>query len=163
MTNEQKPAKSLFLFTDVMSYTVQTDKGESIRPTDISTWVATCFAAAVLLLGVYMQRVKITPVRVSPHYGSCPSMVVLFSLTWNRFSPSLTVHQPPVGQQIAVGISAVVVLSCALGKTAQVLIVFRTSHTVMKLCCSTHQRFRPLTVTVLFIWFIYSPAVQIRV
>lgn len=161
MTNEQKPGKSLFLFTGVISYTVHTDRGESIRPTDISTWVATCFAAAVLLLGVYLQRVKITPVRVSPHHGSYPSMVVMFTLTWNRFSPSVTVHRPPAGLRIAVGISVVVVLSRALGKTAQVLIVFRTSHTVMKLYCSTHQRFR--TVTVLFIRFICSPAVQIRV
>lgn len=147
----------------MISYTVHTDRGESIRPTDISTWVATCFAADVLLLGVYIARFKITPVRVGPHYGSNPTMVVLFSLTFNHFSPSVTVHQPPAVPQTAVGISVVVVLSCALGKTAQVLIVFRTSHTVMKLCCSTHQRFRTLTVTVLVVWFIYSPAFVIRV
>lgn len=133
-----------------------------MRPTDSSRWVARCFLAAVLLLGIHMTRVKISPNRVSPDHGSHSTMVMIFTMTWHWFSPSVTIHRLSEWPRIAVGISFAVFLSCALGRTVHVLIIFRATHTVMKLCWTTHQRFRTLSVSMLFIWLISSPPFQIR-
>lgn len=103
-----------------------------------------------------MTRLKISNNRVNSDHGSNSIMMMLFTMTWHFFSPSVTIHQPSEWPQIAVRIFFVVFLSCALGKTVYVLIVCRATHTVMKLCCITHQRFRALPVTVLFIWLISS-------
>lgn len=128
-----------------------------MHPPAISTWSNACFAVAALLLGIYTTRVKIAPLRVRPHHGARPTTVALLTLTWNCFTPSFSVQQHSNWQEIVLRISIAVFLSCALRKSAQMLIVFRTSHTEVKLCCTTHQGFGVLTITVVFIWFVYNP------
>lgn len=144
----------LFIPTACVSMIITTDGVERLSPSTISTWSDACFAAAVLLLSIYATRVKIAPLRLRPRHGGRPATVALFTLTWTCFQPSFCV-QLSNWQEIAVRISMAVCLSCALGKTAQMLIVFRTSHAEMKLCCTAHQRFGMLTVSV--ICFFYSP------
>ncbi len=132
---------------------------ENVRPTDTSRWVARFFLAGVLLLGIYMTKIKISPNRVSPGHGSNSPMVMLFTMTLHCFSPSVNIHQPFEWSGIAVGISFVVCLSCALGRAMHVLIACRAAHTVMKLFCfmTDNQQVRALPVTVLFIWLTFSP------
>lgn len=125
-----------------------------MRPTDTSRWAARFFLAAVLLLGIYMTKVKISPNRLSPAHSSNSTMVMLFTMTLQCF-PSI--QHSSEWSQIAVGVSFVVCLTCALGRTVHVIIACRAAHTVMKLFCTTQQQFRSLPVTVLFIWMTFSP------
>lgn len=150
----------MFFSSDGNKFTVYTDRVGSVRPTDTSRWVARFFLAAVLLLGFYKTRIKISPNRVTPAHGSRSTMVMFFTMTLHCFSPSVTIHQPTDVREwsrIAVGISFGVCFSCALGRTVHVLIACRAAHTVIKLFCTTQQRFRVLHVTALFIWLIFSP------
>lgn len=130
---------------------------ENVQPVDTSRWVARCFLAAVLLHGIYMMRVKTSPNRVGPAHGSNSSIVVLFTMTWHCFSPSRSIHQPSEWSQIAVGMTFVFSLSCALGRSVHVLIACRTALSVMKLFCSTQLHCRAFHVTVLFIWLTLNP------
>lgn len=102
-----------------------------------------------------MTRLKISN-RAHSDHSSDSIMMMIFTMTCHFFSPSVTIHQPNGWPQIAVGFFFVVLLSCALGKTVHVLIVCSAPHTVMKMCCITHQRFRALPATVMCIWLISS-------
>lgn len=129
-----------------------------MRTTDVSSWVSRCVLAAVLLLGIYLRRVQISPNRVNPDHRSNSTMVVLFTMTWHSFPPPATLRQSSEWPQIAVGVHVVFFLSCIVGKTVHVLIICRASHRFMKLCCSTHQPFRALRpATVWFFWLIVRP------
>lgn len=103
-----------------------------------------------------MTRIKISPNRVSSAHGSNSMMAMFFTMTLQCFSASVTLHQPSVWSPVAVRISCVLFLSCGLGRTVHVLIVCRAAKTVMHLLCPTHQHFRALPVTVLFIWLTFS-------
>lgn len=148
---------SCFIFsTGGVSIIISTNRVECPKPSTISTWTDTCFAAAVLLFRIYATQVKISPIRARPHHGSRPAIVALFSLTWTCLQPSFCV-QLCTWHEIVVRISIAVCLSCTLGKTAKILIVFRTSQGEIKLCCTAHQQFGMLTVSVVFIWLVYNP------
>lgn len=126
---------------------------------DTSRWVGRCFVAAVLLVGIYMTRIKISPNRARPPHGSNPTVMMLFTMTLCCFSPSVTIHQTSEWSQVAVGISFVMCLSCAMGRNVHVLITFRAAHTVMKLFCPTQQQFKVVPATVLFLWMTFSPPI----
>lgn len=104
-----------------------------------------------------MTRIKISPYRRHLAHGSNSTTVMLFTMTWRCFSPSVTVHQPSEWSRVAVGISFVVCHSRALGRTVHVFIACRVAYTFKKLFCPTQQQFRALPVTVLIIWLIFSP------
>ncbi|XP_044059583.1 uncharacterized protein LOC122879491 [Siniperca chuatsi] len=151
------PKEAFLTQADGNKFTVYTGRVESVRPTDTSRWVTRFFLAAVLLLGIYMRRIKISPNRISPTHGNNSTMVMLFTMTLHYFSPSVTIYQPSEWSRIAVGTSFVVCLSCALRRTVHVLIACRAAHTVMTLFCTTQQQFRSLRFTVLFIRLTFSP------
>lgn len=103
-----------------------------------------------------MTRMIISPNRISPPHSSNSTMM-LFILTLYCFSPSVTIHHQSEWSWVAVRISFVGCLSCALGGTVHVLIACRAAHTVVKLFCPTQPQFRALPVTVLFLWLTFSP------
>ncbi|KAF3847612.1 hypothetical protein F7725_020640 [Dissostichus mawsoni] len=126
----------------------------NVRPSDTNRWVARYALAAVVLLGIYLARIQIIPNRVSPAHGSNSTMMMLFSVTFHCFVPSGNTSQP--SDRLAVRISLMVCLFCALERTVHVLIACRAAHTVIKLFCPTQQQFRVLPVTVFIIWLTLS-------
>lgn len=122
-----------------------------------SKWVGRFFLAAVLLLGTYTRKIKISPNSVSPAHDSNSTMVMFFTLTLHCSSPTVAIHQPYAWSRIAVGVSFVVYLSCPPGRTVRLLLACRAAHTVMNLFCPTQQQFRALPFTVLFLWLTFSP------
>lgn len=131
---------------------------ESVCVALISRWVRRFFLATVLLLGIYMTRIKVSPNRVSAAHGNNATIVILFTMTFHSFSPSLTLHQSSEWSHIAVEISFVICLSCALGRAVHMLLACRTAHTVVTLFCPTQQKFRALPVTVLLFWLTFRPS-----
>lgn len=97
-----------------------------------------------------MTRVKISLNRVIPGRGSNSPTLMVFTVMWHCFSPSVTTHQPSDWPQIAAKISFVVSLYCDLGKRVHVLFICRTTCLGMKMCCTIHQRFRAVPIAVLF-------------
>ncbi|XP_023287283.1 uncharacterized protein LOC111673679 [Seriola lalandi dorsalis] len=156
LSESQMPSKYYAKQRPREAFPTQAGGVESVQP-DTRRWAGRFFLAAVLLLGIYMTRIKISQHNVRPAHDSNSTMVMLFTLTLQCFSPLLTVHQTSDWSNIAVGISCVVYLSCALGRTVHVLLACRAAHTVMKVFHPTYQQFRALPFTVLFLWLTFSP------
>lgn len=78
---------------------------------------------------------------------------MFFTMKWHHFSLSVSALGHSEWARIAVRIS----LPCALGKSVHVSIVCRAAGVVLKLYCSTHQRVRLLSVTLVFIWLVLKP------
>lgn len=146
----------LFIYiSDGHKFTFFTGKVESVQP-DTCGWTGGIFLVAVLLLGTYMMRRKISSHGVSAVRDSNSAMVMLLNLTLQCFSPSLTLYRPSESSHIADGISFMVYLSCALGRTVHVSLACRAAHTVMTLFYLT-QKCRALPFTALFLWLTFSP------
>lgn len=124
---------------------------------DTCGWAGGIFLVAVLLLGTYMTRRKISSHSVSAARDTNSTMGMLFNLTLRCFSPSLTLYRPSESSHIAGGISFMVYLTCALGRTVHVSLACRAAHTVMTLVYLT-QKCRALPFTALFLWLTYSPS-----
>ena len=113
----------------------------SVQPVP-SRWVGRFFLAAVLLLGTYIRRMKLSPSAVNE---SNSTMATLLSLTLHSFP----IQQPSEWPSVTVGVSVAIYLSCALGRTVHVFLAYRA---VMKLLCPTQQQFGALPLTVLILW-----------
>lgn len=111
----------------------------------------------MLLLGFYLTGCKALPNRFPSAQGSNFSAVMFFTMKWYYFSLSMSALGHSKWTRIAVRISFAVSLSCALGKSVHVSIVCRASGVVLKLYCSTHQRVRLLSVTLVFIRLFLKP------
>lgn len=143
--------------TDVVLFRAHPGRLDSLRPTDNNRRVARCFLAAVLLLSVYLTGRKASPNRISHTHGNNSSAVMFFTMKWHYFSLSVSALGHSEWARIAVRISFAASLSCALGKSVHVSIVCRAAGVVLKLYCSTHQRVRLLSVTLVFIWLVLKP------
>lgn len=137
-----------------MKCTVYSGRMAIVRPSDTNRWVARYALAAVVLLGIYLARIQIIPNRVSPAHGSNSTMMMLFTVTFHCFVPSGNTSQP--SDRLAVRISLMVCLFCALEITVHVLIDCRAAHSVIRLFCPIQQQFRVLPVTVFIIWLTLS-------
>ncbi|XP_034557816.1 uncharacterized protein LOC117825935 [Notolabrus celidotus] len=135
----------------------QEGRMESLRPIGATKWDSRFSLAAVLLLGIYIRRLKILPNRVSPAHASSSTMIVLISMTLHSFSPSATFQQPSELSPIGIRMSFVVSLTCALGRTVHVITACRTALSVLRLFGNTHLKFRALPAVLLFMWLTVSP------
>ncbi|XP_060902742.1 uncharacterized protein LOC132980558 [Labrus mixtus] len=131
---------------------IECNRMEILQPTESTTWVARFFLAAVLVVGIHIRRLNISPNRVSPAHANTSTVMMLFSMTLHSFSPSAAINQPSEWSRNGIGISFVISLSCALGKTLQVIIACRTAFSVIKLCGNTHQQFRAVPTIVSCMW-----------
>lgn len=104
-----------------------------------------------------MRRIKTPPHSIRPVRDINSTVMVLITLTLHCFSASVTIHQLSEWSCVAVGISCIVYLSCALSSTVSVLLACRAAHAVIKLFCLTQQQFRALPFTVLLLWLTLSP------
>lgn len=104
-----------------------------MQPADSSRWVGRTFQAALLLFAVYMTNIKISSNRVSLHHNC-------------NYLPSFTIYQ------LSKWCAVTVCLTCVVGRTVHVLIIFRAAHTVMKWIFPAQHRLRALAVAVLLIW-----------
>lgn len=82
---------------------------------------------------------------------------MFFTMKCHYFSLSVSALGHSEWARIDVRISFAASLSCALGKSVHVLIVCRAIGVVLKLYCSTNQRVRLLSVTLVFIWLVLKP------
>lgn len=126
----------------------------SVQPKGSSRRAARLFLTAALLIGIYMTRAKIQPNNLN--HGNNSTIVMLFTMTCRRFSLLSLARQSNESTWIAVGISFVISLSPAPGRTVQVLVVCRATHTVMKVFCTTQHQLRHLSAAMLFLWLISS-------
>lgn len=111
----------------------------------------------MLLLGVYLSGRKASPNRIPSVHGNDSSAVMFFTMKWHCFSLSVSAPWHPERARIAVRISFAASLSCALGENVHVSIVCRAAGVVLKMYCSTHQRLRLLSVTLVFTWLVLKP------
>lgn len=106
-----------------------------------------------------MTRVKILPSGIIAAHGSNTTLVILFTMTFPCFSPSLTFYQFSKYSHVVVKIFVVICLTCALGRAVHMLLAGRTTHTVITLFCPTQQKLRAVPITVLLFWLTLSPSV----
>lgn len=82
---------------------------------------------------------------------------MFFTMKWHYFSLSVSAIGHSEWARIVVRISFAASLSCALRKSVHMSIVCRAAGVVLKLYCSTHQRVRLLSITLVFIWLVLKP------
>lgn len=133
---------------------------ESVRLSETSSLVRRLFHAAVLLLGIYITRIKRSPNRFRAAHGNNATMVIFFTMTFHCYPPTHNRQQPSEWSQVAVEISLAICLSCALGRAVHILLACRTAHTVIASLCPTQQKLRALPVTVLLLWFTFNLSFQ---
>lgn len=143
--------------TDSSLFTAHPGRLDNLRPTDNNTQVAGSFLAAVLLLGLYLTGGKASPNGFPRAHGNNFSGVMFITIKWHYFSLSVSALGHSEWAHLAVRISFSTSLSCALGKSVHVSVVCRAAGVVLKLYCSTHQRIRLLSITLVFIWLFLKP------
>lgn len=111
--------------------------GKIVQPTDSSKWVGKIFQAALLLFAIHMTRIEMSSNRDSLHHNC-------------NFSASVNIYQPSQWYII------LACLTCVVGRTFHVLIIFKAAHPVMKLFFSTRYRLNAQLVAVLLIWLTFS-------
>lgn len=143
--------------TDPVVFTPHQGKLDGLWPTDKNRGVARCFLAAVLLLRIYVTRHKPLLNGIRHHHSNNSSAVMVFTMNWHIFSPSVSLLVSSEWARTVVRITFATSLSCDLGKSVHMSIVLRTAGVVFKLYSSTPQRVRLLSVTAVFIWLVLKP------